>query len=199
MQKNHGLPIVIPEWFAKMNSMPDDPPLSVPYGYETEKAECFVMIQPIQLEQAMPFEHPEAVVDGIHHALGDNQGLIDVKTGKTNASRNYIYSIVKTLNETRGVQYCLTMHLDFQDYAVQVQGFFDELGTTGVRDAIVYALTRGERTGDPLNGWVQDPFDPGYTRGVPMNRSENEKYDAQFPAHPLSELRKFLSVLVESN
>ena len=39
MQKNHGLPVVIPEWFAKMNSMPDDPPLSVPYGYETENAE----------------------------------------------------------------------------------------------------------------------------------------------------------------
>lgn len=79
MQKNHGLPIAIPDWFAKMNSMPDDPLLSFPYGYETENAGCFVMIQPIQLEQAMPFEHPEAVVEGIHHDLGDNQGLIDVK------------------------------------------------------------------------------------------------------------------------
>ena len=195
--------VIMPSWFRKMNSMPEDPPYSKAYGYETPEAGCFVMTQPVSTEYAMPYDHPQMVIDGIHRDLGENQGLIEVEGGMTGSGRRYLYSIVKTLNQPSGVQYCTTMHIEFPDCAVQVQGFFDELGTTGVRDSLVYVLLSQDgvvkATDDGLEGWSADPYDAAYKHGVCMNCSEEKKFDAQFPQHPLSEARRFVAELVGLN
>ena len=193
----------MPGRYQKLNSMPDDPPYSCAYGYETNEAECFVMVYPISLVQAMPFDQPESVIDGIHAALGDDQGLISVDSGKTSAGLNFIYSIVKTLKEPSGVQYCLTMHLCYGQYAVQVQGFFDELGVTGMRDAIVFSQAQSEgkvkTVENGIKGWIADPYDPDYNHGCLMNLSEKQEYDRRFPQHPLSEARQFIADLASIN
>ncbi len=150
--------VAMPSWFREMNPMPEDPPDSEVYGYETPEAGCFVMCRPIPPEHAMPYDAPQAVIDGIHRELGDDQGLIEVEGGRTGAGRRYLYSIVKTLNHSYGgVQYCMTMHIEYPECAVQVQGFFDELGTTGVRDCMVYTLLSQEgtvrTTDEGIEGW----------------------------------------------
>ena len=196
--------VAMPSWFRKMNPMPEDPPNSEVYGYETSGAGCFVMCRPIPPEHAMPYDDPQAVIDGIHRELGDNQGLIEVERGKTGAGRRYLYSIVKTLQQSYGgVQYCMTMHIEYPECAVQVQGFFDELGSTGLRDCMVYNLLSqegaGRTTDDGIESWCADPYDPGYTRGTLMNCSEKKGFDAQFPQHPLSEARRFVTELIALN
>ena len=201
-EKAFGLP-VIPDRYRRMHSMPDDPPSSCAYGLETDAARCFVMVYPIPAEQAMPFERPESVVQGIHAVLREDQGLIAVESGKTQAGLDYIYSIVKTVRRPGGVQYCLTMHLRCGRSAAQVQGFFDELGVTGVRDAVVFARAQSEglveATEEGIKGWDADPCDPGYTRGCLMNLSEHQKFDALFSRHPLSEARQLAAALINNN
>ena len=97
---------------------------------------------------------------------------------------------------------CLN-YLERADGVLQVQGFFSEAGITGARDALVFALLekQGEiRVRDSIpEGWVSDPYDPWYTKGVRMNRSEQERFDVLFPAHPLSELRKFVKEIIVDN
>ena len=193
----------IPDRFERVDSMPEDPPHSRAYGCGTSEAECFALVYPIPADQAMPFGDPGAVIDGIHQALGDNQGLIEVEKGMTASGRRFLYSIVKTLRKPNGVQYCLTMNIEYPECAVRVHGFFDETGTTGVRDSMVYVLLSGQgvvrTTEKGLEGWSFDPYDPMYTRGVCMNCSERKEFDAQFPRHPLSEARRFAAELAGLN
>jgi hypothetical protein len=73
-----------------------------------------------------------------------------------------------------------------------------ELGTTGVREAVVTAelfeqgrldLKEYERI------FARDPYDPGYDgvdRSVLRFMSDDEVYDTRFPDHPLSKVRRLL-------
>lgn len=76
-----------------------------------------------------------------------------------------------------------------------------ECGTTGVREAVVTRelLNAGKLTiQDYERSWAQDPYDPSY-RGVDRSVlrfvSDDECYDECFPEHPLSRVRRVLSIL----
>ena len=191
----------IPQEFKKMNSMPEDQKDSSAFEKQTASSNCFLMIYPIDNQKAMPYENEKAVIDGIHGALTDVQGLVEVKTGTTKNQKRYVYSIVKSKLEPSGVQYILTMHIDMQDYTINVQAFFNEKGITGGRDtAIMNKMINEEKIALPnLNGWLKDPYDENYKRGLLMNLSEQPQYDTLFPEHPLSEARRFIEYVVESN
>ena len=194
----------VPERYQPLDSDPGDPPYLKAYGYRTPGALCLVKCVPFGSRYAMPYGRPREVIDGIHDDLGDDQGLIEVETGRTKAGRRFLYSVVKTFHERpAGVQYCLTMHVDYKGYAFQAQGFFEERGTTGIRDAMVFTMLSNEGkvqiTEDGIQGWNADPYDPGYIRGNRMNCSERKEYDSLFPDHALSETRRFAAELTELN
>lgn len=76
-----------------------------------------------------------------------------------------------------------------------------ELGTTGVREAVVTATLMNEGKLLPEEyelRWSQDPYEPAY-RGVDRSvlrfMSDDESYDQQFPQHPLSKVRRMLAML----
>ena len=193
----------MPAWMRKMDSVSVDPVDSVPYGYETPNAGCFVLARAVPLEHSLVSAGKQAIIDGLHRTLHDDQGLIEVEEGKTAAGRRYLYSVVKTLKQPSGVQYTLILDLDDADCSVTVHGTFDEKGTTGFRDSMVFAmLSNGgkvEVTEDGIKGWNADPYDPEYLKGSLMNCSETREYDTVFPLHPLSVLRQFVTELVELN
>ena len=172
---------------------------------KTPEAVCLVMYSGIPSEQSMPFNSKEEVVRGIHSALAEDQGLIEVESGITPAGKKYIFSIVKTLNRgTVGVQYSLVLHIGyFAEHVFQAQAFFDETGYTGGRDASVFAILQSEGKvtvdGQNISGWAVDPYDPQYTRGVLMNMSEKTDYDEVFPNHPLTQARILAKNLIEMN
>lgn len=79
-----------------------------------------------------------------------------------------------------------------------------ERGVTGVREAVVTAqmLEAGELTiEDYEESWARDPYDPQHRgddrRGL-RYISDDERYDAQFPEHPLSNVRNTLKALLEN-
>ena len=191
----------IPKEFKKMNSMPEDPKDSSTFGKQTSSSNCFLMIYPIDNQKEMPYENVKAVVDGIHGALTDTQGLVEVKTGTTKNQKRYVYSIVKSKLEPSGVQYILTMHIDMQDYTINVQAFFNEKGITGGRDTAIMnkMINEGKIALPNLNGWLKDPYDENNKKGLLMNLSEQNQYDALFPEHPLSETRRFIEYVIENN
>lgn len=198
---NNDIKVNIPVNFQKLNSLPEDPKDSISYGKQTQSCSCFVMIYPISNEKSMPYENEMAVVNGIHGALGSNQGLIEVKSGITHNQKKYIYSIVKSKLEPSGMQYILTMHIDMGQYCMNIQSFFDEIGMTGTRDTAIMnkMINEGKITPPNMSGWFKDPYDENYKNGIIMNLSEKEKYDVMFPQHPLSEMRSFIKYIIENN
>lgn len=202
-----GNQIYIPSKFSKVKSMPDDPPRSVSYGLETEGSQVLISVFPRNIDIAMPYDDPQSVVDSIHETLEDSQGLIEVNAGITNNGRKYIYSIVKSLMDEngipKGVQYCLVMDVDYGNEAVRTMGFFGENGTTGIRDTTVFELLRRDGivtlTENGASGWNEDPYNPSFTRGALMNRSEDKAYDEIFPLHPLTEARKTVREIIDNN
>lgn len=192
--------IHIPNEYQKMNSMPDDPKNSNAYGKQTPSLNCFITMYPISKEKAMPFDNERVVINGIHSALGDTQGLIEVKAGNTKNNKKYIYSIVKTKLEPSGIQYILTMHIDMNDYVMNLQSFFDEVGITGQREAVIMnqLLNEGKILSN-MDGWMQDPYDENLKKGLLMNISGKKEYDTIFQNHPLTEERKLIHYIIENN
>jgi len=80
----------------------------------------------------------------------------------------------------------------------------DERGMTGVREALITIemFKAGELTpASYLQSWAQDPYDPAYhgvDRSVLRFLSDDERYDARFPTHPLSKVRRVLAALPAS-
>lgn len=197
----NDLGIILPREFTKVNSMPDDPENSSAYVKQTSNSINFMMIYPISKEASMPFGNENAVITGIHGALGENQGLIEVKSGITKNGKGYIYSIVKSKKQPSGIQYVLTMHIDNSNNILNVQGFFDENGMTGFRDTTIMnkLISEGKIIPPNMDNWMQDPYDLNYKKGLLMNASEKAEYDSVFPDHPLSEMRTLIKYLIANN
>ena len=157
----------------------------------------FLKTRPITPSELMPVFAPQDLINGIHGSLAADQGLVEVKNGKGSCGA-YIYSIVKTAKEPAGVQYCLVLHLCDDDGAVEIVGFFEEVGSTGGRETAVFemSLRSGAVKSSDITRWQYDPYDPGRKEGFLMNISERAEYDELFKEHPLSKLRGLVSMIV---
>lgn len=199
------LQVIMPDDLQRLKSLPEDPEGLIPYGKQTEQATCFMMVQPISSEELMPFDDNQAIIDGIHQCLAEHQGLVEVNNGKTKRGLSYVYSIVKSLKQPHGVTYFLTMHITNYEQAISIRGDFDEIGTTGIRDANVFEFCRQkgyvafDEEYQKYVGWTQDPYDENFSKGALMNLSEDPAFDDAFPEHPLSQLRKTIALIIESN
>lgn len=196
-----GTAFILPEEYLQLNSLPEDPPGSRTFIKETPGSLCYVQVAPLVRAGWMPFDNPRHIIDGIHHALDDDQGLVEAACEVTHSGKPVAYTIVKSHVEPAGVQYCLTMHLKFSTSVVSLQGFFDEAGVTGMREATVFELLRREEalTLPDMEGWAQDPYDPTFELGFLMNQAEKPEYDKGFPLHPLSEARRLVAFVLENN
>lgn len=112
-------------------------------------------------------------------------------------------SAVRTLlkvrmHQTRGFAFVGAYTLPFADrsYVIKVESM--ERGVTGMREAAVMVLMGPPKfdtaTGELL-GWNQDPYDSNYHAEFMRNQADDQKFDAQFPDHPLSKVRRYLKEL----
>ena len=95
----------IPVDYLKAKSLPDDPPGSIVFEKDTQDSTNILMFFFIERSEALPFDDNEGLIASLHHCLGDNQGIIAVNTCKTKAGVPVVYTIVKNLKKTSGVQY----------------------------------------------------------------------------------------------
>lgn len=199
MEKNNL--VNIPTDFQRIKTLPEDPANAVAYAKATQSSNMFLMIFPIENQKAMPYGDEKTVIDGIHGALAEDQGLVEVKSGMTSAQKRYIYSVVKSKLQPSGIQYILTMHIDAGSHTVNIQLNCDETGMTGIRDTAIMnkMINEGKITPPAMEGWFSDPYDDNYKKGLLRNESEKPEYDALFPQHPLSETRNLIKYIIENN
>lgn len=110
-----------------------------------------------------------------------------------------IRTIFKFPQKPQGMTYLASLTIPFGrcSYVVKLQA--PEIGITGMRDNIVASKLQKEGKisigENGYEGWFIDPYDPDIKEGTRMNLSEEEKYDQDFPKHPLSRVRRLLKEL----
>ena len=187
----------VPDDYQKLKALPEDPDGCITYGKQTEGALCLVSFFPINLSEAMDFNGKEDLIHGIHRTLAKHQALIEVDAGQLDSGKPFIYSVIKTKQEN-GVQYFLLMHIKERGFVTAVKAFFDEMGTTGVRDVMIYEAYRRKWPDFSMNEWCRDPYVEGYQADFLMNLSEQEQFDEYFPQHPLTQCRQLIRFIKEN-
>jgi len=106
--------------------------------------------------------------------------------------------IVKVPQNPTGMGYLGSLMMPFRDFGCMIAVACRERGTTGMRDTMIFAtlMQKGEISlpsgaGQPA-GWMADPYDPAIATPPGRNRADDPQYDAIFPDHPLSRLRRML-------
>lgn len=103
-----------------------------------------------------------------------------------------IKTIFKIPQEPNGRQYIGSLTLPFSTCSFVLKVHAIEAGITGFRDTMVAdELLRGGNF--DLADWDCDPYDKDLKTGLLMNLSEAEKYDVEYPDHPLSIVRNMLN------
>lgn len=122
-----------------------------------------------------------------------NGGVVEVSLLEVNKIPS-VKTIFKIPQPERGMTYIASVTIPFENCSFVIKIQAAEVGTTGIRDAVVLneMLMSGEVTlgEDRLENWFEDPYNPNFKNGTLMNKSEQEKYDTEFPEHPLSVARK---------
>lgn len=108
-----------------------------------------------------------------------------------------VKTIFKIPQPEGGMTYISSITIPFENCSFVVKVQAAEVDVTGIRDAFVLEklLSSGEINfeNDQLQNWFEDPYDPTFKEGTPMNRSEHEQYDVEFPQHPLSIARALIN------
>ncbi|MBX9720080.1 MAG: hypothetical protein K2X81_01690 [Candidatus Obscuribacterales bacterium] len=117
---------------------------------------------------------------------------------------NCLDAIFKIPQQPRGMSYLGSLTFPFADFSFALRLQCPELGTTGLREAFVVneyldkGLLQIDLETQQMIGWAEDPYDKAFNGGNPMNKAEQELYDAQFPEHPLSRVRQIMPTLKQS-
>ena len=118
--------------------------------------------------------------------------------------KQIVKTIGKSISEGQPVTYIASVAIPLSDRSYVFSLYAQEQGITGVRDtAIMTKLMLEGHLCDPdiesgtILGWAQDPYFPEYQGPCLRNLSEDEKYDPEFPDHPLSKVRMQVNKLVE--
>lgn len=125
-----------------------------------------------------------------------NGGLINVDTLTLNYS-TAVKTIFKVSQEEYGMVYIASLTIPFEDYSFVVKIQAVESGMTGLRDSVILnkLMESGEVLfeNEEIKNWFSDPYDSDFKQGVLMNKSEDEKYDNEFPDHPLTISRSMIN------
>lgn len=191
-----GMHIDIPDEYQILKLLPGDPEGAVPIGSKTIQSENFVLFMPIIDERYIPQGELTELISKTRRTLGSGFGLVEVGEGITQSNTEYVYRILKMNLKPNGVQYQLTMQLYKNGNGVLISGYFDEAGTTGIREVMVFDLLRRKgKISEDMENWTADPYDKSVTSGFLMNRSEQKQYDDIFPEHPLTVVRNLIKHL----
>lgn len=133
--------------------------------------------------------------DGVSQSNG---GLVSVQVIRVQGVLG-TRTLFKFPQKPSGMAYVGSLTFPFRDFSFVIKVQCPEVGITGMREAAVLdkLMSSGEVTIDPhkrkIHGWAQDPYDENYEGPSLLNKSEDIKYDAEFPEHPLSRARSFLT------
>lgn len=135
-----------------------------------------------------------------YRKAAESNGLAMIEVDSVQlAGLSAVRTILKVRLQPRGFAFIGSFTVPFADcsYVIKVQSA--EQGITGARETTVLLMQEkpaeaDEHTGKII-GWEQDPYDAAHQGPFMRNRADDEKYDATFPDHPLSRVRRHLRQL----
>lgn len=201
--------VVLPSKYEKIQKkLPSDmglPKDAVAYGMANENTNALLICFQVSEESSMDFDDPEGIINSLHEDMDEHAGIIEVKSGVTKNGGKYIYHIMKHATSPEnelpiGNTYTINLNIQIGNTIQFVNGSFEECGTTGLRDSMVFAILRNENlVKEDFEGWSADPYDKEYQKGFLMNLSEDAKFDEMFSSHPLSEVRRLAGFIIGTN
>ncbi len=109
--------------------------------------------------------------------------------------------IMKVPQKPSGMTYLASLTFPFKKCHFVVKIQCAEVGTTGVREAVVLdrlisnkELIIGE---NGFEDFYSDPYDKTIKGGLLRNKSEDIIYDDKFPNHPLTQARRIINKIIE--
>ncbi len=142
-------------------------------------------------------------VDGLRSAY--REGLSDVGAALIAADvfpvgrLDCMSLIFKAQRQPQGMVYVGSLTFPFEQFSFVIKIECPELGTTGVRDAMVLDMLMQQgavafdSNSQTILGWASDPYDRSYQAPLLSNRSDDPAYDSMFPDHPLTDVRSQFS------
>ena len=115
----------------------------------------------------------------------------------------FIKMIVRVPQQPLGMMYIGSLTLPFRDFSFVVKMQCSESGITGMRESLILneLLENGEvefdNKSDEFEGWEM-PLGTVNSPSWRINRAEAVEYDARFPNHPLSILRRTFDQIEKS-
>jgi hypothetical protein len=110
--------------------------------------------------------------------------------------------IFKMPLQPSGMVYVGTLTFPFEEFSYVVRVQCAELGTTGVRDAMVLdmliqqGVVAFDMETQTIAGWAADPYDSSFIAPLLSNLSDQETFDTMFPDHPLTDVRAHLHTIL---
>lgn len=112
-----------------------------------------------------------------------------------------VKTIFKIPQKENGMIYIASITIPFEDCSFVVKIQSNEIGMAGIRESIILErlLKNGEVSmgEENIENWFTDPYSPSFKEGTPMNLSEHEKYDPEFPKHSLTIARTLIDKMVK--
>jgi len=95
-----------------------------------------------------------------------------------------------------GIKYISSITLPFKQCYFVIQLQIEERVMADIREVVIARKLISEKTvtiaDQQIVGWSADPYLSGYDQGILMNMAEREEYDALFPDHPLTMVRRLM-------
>ncbi len=132
-----------------------------------------------------------------------NIGIVECNGLEKNGTK-FVKTIGKNITQGQPGSYIASVAIPLSDRSFVFSLQAQEVGITGIRDTAIMNKLMSEGhsfESDPesgeIIGWAQDPYFPEYQGPCLRNLSEHEKYDQEFPDHPLSKVRFRANELVK--
>lgn len=167
----------------------------------------------------VPFSDADGLREWIEPSLRHEQfGIVDFHVSNTNAGPAICHVCKRVLDPAsgRGRGYVATMILPRRDFSFVLKAHFVEQGVTGMRESLaMHQLLAEHDRNAPPGSTVELSQDEaerrfretlatlGWSMGedadlLAPNPSEDERFDAQFPDHPLSVTRRWMRRFLET-
>ena len=212
--KNNGKYIAIPsqykedkkliEFLCENNAIPDFVSEPVGYAYQDDMCKALIVESSVPEETTLLAAGEEVVKKSVLSGISESQCLLEVRFGETKEKLPFAYSIVKVLSISkdgktpRGISYTLNMNIKYPKYYGYINADFSECGMTGMRESLVHLMIDGLIGKDNLKNEFYAPYKTK-KKNAGIHISEREAWDSFIPKHPLSQLRKMISFIIDNN
>lgn len=195
---NRPVPKELPGWGKRVY---------IGFGKGTFAMSGIMMSWPVTEQESLPLTDTKGLIQQFHNDMDDHQGLISAKCGLTPKGNRYAYVIRKMYftdeegKKTGPTDYELNFNIRINGKIHFINGSFQSRDQVpGNRSGMLYLMNLGSSELQLMaDAWERDPYDAEREKGFLMNWTEDEKYDGLFPYHPLSELRQFVTYVIENN